>query len=76
MHRHAEVAEVTIGWGGELQGTRVQMSTGLVPHVHALVGVLDKLVTGEGGIARLDGRERRAAKRRRRESSHRKYFDK
>ena len=28
MHRHAEVAEVTIGWGGELQGTRMQMSTG------------------------------------------------
>ena len=28
MHIHVEVAEVTIGWGGELQGTRMQMSTG------------------------------------------------
>ena len=53
MDIHAEqrsVVEVTIGWGGgELQGTEADVRQGRVADVRALVGVLEKLVDGEGG---------------------------
>jgi hypothetical protein len=50
----AKMVKVTIGWGGELQGTEADVVKGLVVHTHALVGVLDKLVNGEGGVVWLD----------------------
>merc|ERR1712021_309156 len=50
----AKVVKIAIGWGGELQGTEADVVQGLVVHAHALVGVLDKLVNGKGGVVWLD----------------------
>merc|ERR1719484_359279 len=50
----AEMVEVTVGGGGELEGTEADVVQGLVVKAHALVGVLHKLVDGEGGVVRLD----------------------
>ena len=49
-----KVVQVTVGGGGELQGTEADVVQGLVVDAHALVGVLDQLVHGEGGVVRLD----------------------
>merc|ERR1711998_56556 len=50
----AQMVEVAVGRGGELEGTEADVVQGLVVKAHALVGVLDKLVHGEGGIVWLD----------------------
>merc|ERR1711903_66179 len=50
----AKMVQVTIGWGGELEGTEADVVEGLVVHAHTLVGVLDQLVDGEGGVVWLD----------------------
>merc|ERR1711966_276991 len=50
----AEMVEVTVGGSGELEGTEADVVQGLVVKAHALVGVLHKLVDGEGGVVRLD----------------------
>merc|ERR1711939_851999 len=50
----AQVVEVTVGWGGELEGTEADIVQSLVVKAHALVGVLDQLVDGEGSVVRLD----------------------
>merc|ERR1712118_453779 len=52
--RGAKMVEVTVGGGGELEGTEADVVQGLVVKAHALVGVLDKLVDGEGGVVGLD----------------------
>merc|ERR1711970_380356 len=51
--RGAEVVEVTVGGGGELESTEADVVQGLVVKAHALVGVLDKLVDGAGGVVWL-----------------------
>merc|ERR1712057_26935 len=50
----AEMVQVTVGGGGELEGTEADVVQGLVVQAHALVGVLDQLVDGEGGVVGLD----------------------
>merc|ERR1711918_297995 len=50
----AQVVEVAVGGGGELEGTEADVVQGLVVKAHALVGVLDQLVDGEGSVVRLD----------------------
>merc|ERR1712164_126383 len=50
----AQVVEVAVGGGGELEGTEADVVQGLVVKAHALVGVLDQLVDGEGGVVGLD----------------------
>merc|ERR1719502_2618362 len=50
----AEMVQVTVSWGGELEGTEADVVKGLVVHAHTLVGVLDQLVDGEGGVVWLD----------------------
>merc|ERR1712086_162742 len=50
----AKVVKISVGWGGQLQGTEADVVKGLVVHTHALVGVLDKLVNGKGGVVWLD----------------------
>merc|ERR1711966_184227 len=52
--RGAKMVEVTVGGSGELEGTEADVVQGLVVKAHALVGVLHKLVDGEGGVVRLD----------------------
>merc|ERR1712193_510251 len=49
----AEMVEVTVGGSGELEGTEADVVQGLVVKAHALIGVLHKLVDGEGGVVRL-----------------------
>merc|ERR1712100_954056 len=48
------MVEVTVGGGGELEGTEADVVQGLVVKAHALVGVLHKLVDGKGGVVRLN----------------------
>merc|ERR1712216_719456 len=50
----AQVVEIAVGWGGELEGTEADVVQGLVVKAHALVGVLNKLVHGESGVVWLD----------------------
>merc|ERR1711937_139465 len=50
----AKVVQVSVGWGGKLEGTEADVVQGLVVHAHTLVGVLDQLVDGEGGVVWLD----------------------
>merc|ERR1711966_108213 len=50
----AEMVQVTVSWGGELEGTEADVIESLVIHAHTLVGVLDQLVDGEGGVVWLD----------------------
>merc|ERR1712118_41791 len=49
-----EVVEVTVGGGGELEGTEADVIEGLVVKAHSLISVLDELVDGEGGVVGLD----------------------
>merc|ERR1711937_443132 len=50
----AKVVQVSVGWGGKLEGTEADVVQCLIIHAHTLVGVLDKLVDGEGGVVWLD----------------------
>jgi hypothetical protein len=50
----AKMVQVAIGWGGQLEGTEADVVKSLVVHAHTLVGVLDKLVNGKGGVVWLD----------------------
>jgi len=49
-----EMVQVTVGWGGELQGSEANIVESLVIDTVGLVGVLNELVDGEGGVVRLD----------------------
>jgi hypothetical protein len=50
----AQMVEVAICWGGELEGTEADVVQGLVVKAHALISVLDQLVHGQSGVVRLD----------------------
>merc|ERR1712046_244502 len=49
-----EMVEITVGGGGELEGTEADIVESLVINAHNLIGVLDKLMHGKGGVVRLD----------------------
>ena len=49
-----QVVQVTVGGGGELQSAEANVVEGLVVNAEGLVGVLDQLVDGEGGVVRLN----------------------
>mmetsp|Transcript_6673 Transcript_6673/g.12207 ORF Transcript_6673/g.12207 Transcript_6673/m.12207 type:complete len:269 (+) Transcript_6673:1010-1816(+) len=49
-----KMVEVTVSWVSELQGTEADIVQGLVIDDHDLIGVLNELMHGEGGIVRLD----------------------
>lgn len=49
-----EVVKISVGWGGQLQGSEADIVEGLVIDDHALIGVLDQLVDGEGGVVWLN----------------------
>merc|ERR1711908_187997 len=68
--RGAKVVEVSVGGGGELEGTEADVVQGLVVKAHALVGVLDKLVHGERGIVGLDDRVGHLGRRHHGEGKH------
>lgn len=48
------MVEVTVGGGGELEGSEADVVKGLVVDTEGLVGVLNKLVNGEGSVVWLD----------------------
>jgi hypothetical protein len=49
-----EMVKITVGWGGELKGSEADIVKGLVINAHNLIGVLNKLMDGEGGVIWLD----------------------
>jgi hypothetical protein len=50
--RH-QVVQVSVGRSGQLQGTEADIVQSLVIQSEALIGVLDQLVDGKGGVVRL-----------------------
>ena len=51
--RH-EMVEITIGWGGELEGSEADIVKSLVINAHDLIGVLDELMDGKGSVVWLN----------------------
>merc|ERR1712072_657943 len=49
-----EMVEITVGGGGELEGSEADVIEGLVVNAHNLIGVLDELMDGEGGVVGLN----------------------
>merc|ERR1712073_215616 len=49
-----EMVKITIGGGGELEGTEADIVKGLVIDAHDIIGVLDELMHGEGSVVGLD----------------------
>jgi len=49
-----EMVKITVGWGGELEGSEADIVKGFVINAHNLIGVLNKLMDGKGGVVWLD----------------------
>ena len=49
-----EMVQVTVGWGGEFQGSEADIVKSFVINAVGLVGVLDELVNGQGGVVWFD----------------------
>ena len=49
-----QMVEITIGWGGELEGSEADIVKSFVIDAHNLIGVLDELMDGKGGIVWLN----------------------
>jgi len=49
-----QVVQVTVCWGGELEGSEANVVEGFVVNAVCLVGVFDQLVDGEGGVVWFD----------------------
>ena len=48
------MVKITVGWGGELEGSEADIVKSLVINAHDLIGVLDKLMDGESGVVWLN----------------------
>jgi hypothetical protein len=49
-----EMVKITVGWGGELEGSEADIVKGFVINAHNLIGVLNKLMDREGGVVWLN----------------------
>jgi len=49
-----EMVKITVGWGGELEGSEADIVKSFVINAHNLIGVLNKLMDGKGGVVWLD----------------------
>jgi len=49
-----EMVKITVGGGGELEGSEADIVEGLVVNAHNIIGVLDELMHGEGGVVGLN----------------------
>merc|ERR1712100_734021 len=49
-----EMVKITVGGGGELEGSEADIVEGFVINAHDLIGVLDELMDREGGVVRLN----------------------
>merc|ERR1711898_5144 len=65
-----EMVKITVGGGGELEGTEADIVEGLVVNAHNLVGVLDELMDGEGSVVGLNNGVRDLGGRHDGESAH------
>ena len=48
------MVKITIGWGGELEGSEADIVKSLVINAHNLIGVLDELMDRESGVVWLN----------------------
>ena len=48
------MVKITVGGGGELEGSEADIVEGLVINAHDLISVLDELMDGEGGVVGLN----------------------
>lgn len=48
------MVQVSVGWGGQLQGSEADVVQGFVINDHDFIGVFDELMDGEGGVVWLD----------------------
>jgi len=53
-HSGDEMVQITEGGGGQLQGSEADIVQSLVVNAHDLIGVLDQLMDGEGGVVGFD----------------------
>merc|ERR1719399_1022340 len=65
-----QVVKITVGGGGELEGCEADIVESLVVNAHDLVGVLDELMDGEGGVVGLNDGVRDLGGRHDGESAH------
>ena len=65
-----EMVEVTVGGGGELEGTEADIVESLVVNAHDIIGVLDELMDGEGSVVGLNDGIRDLGGRHDGESAH------
>merc|ERR1712010_196500 len=49
-----EMVQISVGWGGKLEGSEADIVEGLVVNAHDIIGVLDELMDGKGGVVWLD----------------------
>jgi len=49
-----QMVQVSIGGGGQFQSSETDVVEGFVINDHALIGVLDQLMDGEGGVVRFN----------------------
>merc|ERR1711990_470906 len=49
-----KMVKITVGWGGELEGSEADIVKGFVVNAHDIVGVLNELMHGEGSVVWLD----------------------
>ena len=49
-----EMVKITVGWGGELEGSEADIVKSFVINAHNLIGVLNKLMDGKGGVVWLN----------------------
>ena len=49
-----EMVKITVGWGGELEGSEADIIKSFVINAHDLIGVLDELMDGKGGVVWLN----------------------
>ena len=49
-----QMVKITVGWGGELEGSEADIIKGLVINAHNLIGVFDELMDREGGVVWLN----------------------
>merc|ERR1719362_1884374 len=49
-----EMVQISVGWGGELEGSEADIVESLVVNAHDIVSVLDELMDRESGVVWLD----------------------
>jgi hypothetical protein len=49
-----EMVKISVGWGGELEGSEADIIKSLVVNDHNFIGVLDELMDREGSVVRLN----------------------